>query len=263
MTSWQKTIIITGGSSGIGSALAIRYAEQKNVKLYLFGRSQIKLLEVADTCTKKGASVQIFAGDIRDQDWLKQQIENICNKDKVDLLIAAAGVSAGTTGGRETKDQVDQIFTTNINGTLNTIMPVIPFMISNMTGHIVIISSMAGLIPLASGPSYSASKAALRFFGDALRVYLKQFKIKVSVIIPGYIDTPMTKANNFPMPLIMSVDKAVTIIIKQIAKNKGIIVFPLSTYILLKLMSLLPHQLLDYINFRLPGGPDFSDTKIK
>ncbi|MGI4776073.1 MAG: SDR family NAD(P)-dependent oxidoreductase [Janthinobacterium lividum] len=262
MTGKQKTIIITGSSSGIGFALAARYAAP-NVKLHLFGRSQVRLNLISNICLEKGAKVQIFTGNICDKYWLKEQIQNICNENKVDLLVAAAGVSAGTIGGIETEHQVDEIFSTNLEGALNTLMPALPFMIENMSGHIVLFSSMAGLIPLSSAPSYSASKAAIKFFGDSLRVYLKPFKVRVSVIIPGYIDTPMTRVNNFPMPFIIPVDKATNIIIKGLEKNKGVIAFPISTYILLKFINLLPYKLIDYINSKLPGSPAFGSKNEK
>ncbi|MGS9258911.1 SDR family NAD(P)-dependent oxidoreductase, partial [Salmonella enterica subsp. enterica serovar Infantis] len=79
-------------------------------------------------------------------------------------------------------------------------------------------------------PSYSASKAAVKVFGDSLRSYLRKFSVKVCVVIPGYIDTPMTEVNKFPMPFKISATKAAKIITRNVAKNKGIITFPKLTY---------------------------------
>ena len=138
-------------------------------------------------------------------------------------------------------------------------MPAIPFMIQNKAGTIVLVSSMAGLLGLSSAPSYSASKAAVKVFGDAIRAYLKKFKVKVCVVIPGYIDTPMTIVNNFPMPFKIPVEQAAKIIIQGIETNKGLIVFPKITYFLLKLINLLPYQLIDYVNSKLPGKPSFDE----
>jgi len=189
MTKPKKTIIITGSSSGIGYALAKKYADH-NVSLFLFGRSLDKLAEVSAICASHGAKVQTFAGDVRDELWMKKQIEQICRDNIVDIVISCAGVSAGTLGHPETQIQTDIIFNTNVSGTINTIMPVIPFMIENRHGKIAVVSSMAGLLGLSSAPSYSASKAAIKVFGDALRGYLRPHNIRVAVIIPGYVRTP-------------------------------------------------------------------------
>ena len=258
MTNPEKTIIITGSSSGIGFALAKKYATS-GVSLFLFGRSFEKLAEISRICTEKGAEVQVFAIDVQDASLMKQQIEEICRTRVVDIIIACAGVSAGTLGHPETQTQVDTIFKTNVDGTLNTIIPAIPFMMKKACGHIAVVSSMAGLLGLSSAPSYSASKASVKVFGDALRGYLKGSNIKVSVIIPGYVKTPMTDVNNFPMPFMITADKAADIIIKGLAKNKGIIAFPLTSYFILKLMNLLPYRLIDYINSKLPGKPAFDE----
>lgn len=136
-------------------------------------------------------------------------------------------------------------------------------MITRKKGNIAIISSMAGLIGLSSAPSYSASKACIRVFGEALRGYLKQYNVHTTVVIPGYIKTPMTDVNNFPMPFMISVEKAAEKIIKGISNNKGVIVFPITIYLLLKFLSFLPNQLIDYINSKLPGKPAFENKKFK
>jgi len=252
----KKTIIITGASSGIGKAIAIQYASP-NTRLFLFGRSKDRLDQTASICRMRLAEVIIIINDIRDQEITKIQIENICNNYKVDILISSAGISAGTLGKPETAEQVNEIFSTNLNGNLNVIMPALPFMIKNKMGTIVFISSMAGLIGLSSSPSYSASKAAIKSFADALRAYLKQFHVQVSLVIPGYVDTPMTEVNNFPMPFKISAELAAQIIIKGIEKNKGLIVFPKIIYFALKLLNLLPYRFIDYINSKLPGKPSF------
>lgn len=246
----KKTIVITGSSSGIGKALAMEYANE-NTRLFLFGRSSSRLEEVASICRNNKAEVITITCDVRHEQQMRARIEGICKKHKIDILISCAGISAGTLGTTEVTQQVNQIFATNINGTLNTIMPALPFMIERKHGSIVIISSMAALIGLSSAPSYSASKAAVKTFGDGLRVYLKRFNLQVCVVVPGFIDTPMTKVNKFQMPFKISAYQAAKIIIQGINAKKGLIVFPKSMYFILRLINLLPYPLVDYINSKL------------
>lgn len=252
MNIQKKTIIITGASSGIGAAMAAEYSNP-NTRLFLFGRSIERLAQIEKICLAKNAEVQTFTADIRQENIIANYIKEITKQNKIDLLITCAGVSAGTLNQPETMEQVKDVFETNLNGTLNTIMPIIPHMIANKSGTLVFISSMAGLVGLSSAPAYSASKAAVKIFGDALRAYLKKFNITICMVIPGYVETPMTEKNNFPMPLKISAQEAARIIVRGIEKKQGIITFPKVTYYLLKIFNLLPYQIIDYINAKLPG----------
>jgi short-subunit dehydrogenase len=258
MTNIKKTIIITGASSGLGAELAIKYS-QKGHNLFLFARSKTRLNIIAEKCRNNGANVVTMIADVTDASAMHDYITEIGNNYRIDVVIACAGVSAGTLDGPETPKQTNKIFSTNINGVLNTILPVIPHMIKMRSGNIVIISSMAGLLGLSSAPSYSASKGAVRIFGQALQGYLRSYNIHVSNVIPGYIKTPMTNVNNFPMPLMMSVDKAANKIICGIEKNKHVIAFPMIIFILFKIINLLPSSFVSFINSKLPGKPSFGD----
>jgi len=254
----KKTIIITGASSGLGAALAIKYSNAGN-NLFLFARSKERLNKTADICRKNGAHVTNIIADVTNANEMQQHLDDITEQYSVDIVIACAGVSAGTLDGPETKSQVNKIFATNLNGVLNTIMPLIPHMISKRSGNIVIVSSMAGFLGLSSAPSYSASKGAVRLFSDALNGYLKTYNIHVSTVIPGYIKTPMTAVNQFPMPFQTSAEKAAHKIIHGISRNKGVIAFPIIMYFSMKIFNLLPSRLLSYINSKLPGKPAFEE----
>jgi len=252
------TVLITGASSGLGYQLALNYASS-DVVLILIGRNIERLSELENLCIAKGSRVIVQNLDVTDKSQMSSYLSKITNLHNIDILIACAGVSAGTLDGPERASQVETIFNTNVNGVLNTIMPVIPSMIAKRRGSIVIISSMAGLMGLSSAPSYSASKACVRVFGEALRGYLKQYKINVNIVIPGYIKTPMTEVNKFPMPFMISAEKAAKKIINGINKNKGIIAFPIVIYLLLKCLNLLPNPIITYVNSKLPGKPSFED----
>lgn len=249
-----KNILITGASGGLGSALACEYAESGNT-LYLQGRNRERLEEIANKCRLSGAEVHTKIIDVVNalemQDWIEQADANT----PLDLLIANAGISAGTGGNGESSEQVRRIFATNIDGVINTVQPIIPFMLARKSGQIVIMSSLAGIRALPSSPAYSASKVCVRYYGEALRGNLLKDGVCVSVICPGYIKTPMTDVNNFPMPFIMSAQKAAKIIVKNLEKRKGRIAFPLSLYLPLWWLASLSPCLTDPLFSRLPAKP--------
>lgn len=245
-------ILITGANSGLGRALAEAYGA-KNIRLFLVARNIEKLQEVKKLCENLGSKVEIAKIDVTCHASISKWIRDIDKKYRLDLVIANAGISAGSDGGAEDFNQVNRIFSTNLNGVLNTIHPVIKNFIDRKSGQIVIISSLAGFRGLPSCPAYSASKAAVRLYGQALRGSLMKFGIKVNVVCPGYIKTPMTDVNDFPMPFIMSSKKAATIIKRGISINKPLIAFPFIFYALIYFLSILPNRLTDVIFSKLPS----------
>ncbi len=249
-----KVIVITGASSGLGAALAFEYA-RPGVTLCLTGRNSERLAEVAAKCKDLGAVVITTILDVRDENELAAWLLDIDKKTPVDLVIANAGVSYGTLGGEDIK-QVKDLFATNVDGAINTIHPLIDNMVARKNGQIAIVSSMASFIALPSSPTYSASKAAVRYYGLALRGLLHKYKVNVSVIIPGYIATNMTAVNKFPMPFLMKAEKAAKIIRKELEKNKALIVFPKTMYFFIRLVNLLPLKFLIPLLASLPGKPN-------
>ncbi len=246
-----RKILITGASSGIGAELAKQYANE-GITLYLTARNELRLKEVKNTCTKKGAKVHTKILDIKDKPSVTKWISSI---KEIDLIIANAGISAGTGGGGESVEQVENIFQTNIDGVINTVHPAIDTMKKHKKGQIAIISSLAGYRGLPSSPAYSASKAAVKVYGESLRGVLQKEGISLSVVTPGYIKTPMTDVNDFPMPFIVDVEKAASIIIRKLKKNTSRIAFPFPLYFVVWLMSCLPPFITDPIFARLPEKP--------
>lgn len=184
---------------------------------------------------------------------MKKRLEEIDAKHPLDLVIANAGISAGTEGGPESFDQVKKIFGTDLDGVLNTIHPTIDLMKRRRKGQIALVSSLAGFRGLPSSPAYSASKAAVRVYGEALRGNLEKFGIAVNVICPGYIKTPMTDVNEFPMPFLMKPEKCAQKIKDGLAKNKSRIAFPFPLYFTVWFMTLLSTKITDPLFARLPG----------
>jgi len=236
-----RSILITGASSGIGAALAQHYAA-KNVTLFLTGRNQPRLDVVKAACEKQGANVFTATADVTDKDAMDRLI---CAWDAdipIDLVIANAGLSQK---GEESRESVEKIIAVNLGGVINTIYPLIPAMKQRGRGQIAVISSLAGFRGMPTAVSYSAAKNAVRALGDALRPTLKAYGIGVNVICPGFIKTPLTDVNPFPMPFLMSAEKAAKVIAGAIAKNKKRLLFPLPMAISAWLLASLPVWLTD------------------
>lgn len=247
-----KNILITGAGSGIGRALAVSYSSA-DVNLFLCGRDAEKLKETKILCEQLKANVHLEIIDVTDELALWGWVDKIEEKYALDLVIANAGISAGTEGGPESFEQVKKIFATNVDGVLNLIHPVVDKMKMRKKGQIAIVSSLAGFRGLPSSPAYSATKSAVRVYGEALRGNLAPLGIEVNLICPGYVKTPMTDVNKFPMPFLMDVTKAAEIIKNGLAKNKSRIAFPFPLYFVVWLATLLSTKITDPIFARLPG----------
>lgn len=247
----KLSIFITGASSGLGKALAEAYASS-DVCLFLCGRNKERLFETAANCKEKGAEVYTYLFDVTDAFAAQEAILNADATHPIDLLIANAGISGGVLGEPEGGAQTRQIFNTNIFGVVNSVLPALERMRKRKSGQIAIIASIAGYRGLPSAPAYSASKSCVKAWGEALRGWLRDEKIKVNVICPGFIKTPLTDANVFKMPFLMQPQKAARIIKKGIAKNKAIITFPLPMAFGAWLMSALPSCIIHPILRHLP-----------
>ncbi len=246
-----KHIAITGASSGIGAALALGYAAP-GVTLSLHGRDTARLQRIATQVQACGAQANIATGDVTDRDQMTRWLAMRASALSLDLVIANAGISAGTGGGGESLAQAEQIFAVNVNGVLNTVHGALPSMRAQRRGQIAVMASLAGFRGLPSCPTYSASKAAVRLYGEGLRGELLGSGVRVSVICPGYIRTPMTAVNNFKMPFLMDADEAAQLIKRGLAANKARIAFPFPLYATVWLLGLLPPSWTDGMLSRLP-----------
>lgn len=239
-----RTIVITGASSGIGEALALHYA-RGGARLGLLGRSLSRLEAVAAACRDLGAQTRIGAMDIRARRDMSEWLETFDDESPVDLLIANAGVMAGRAADHaiEASDAGYELVETNVLGTLNAIHPLLPRMMARASGQIAIVSSIAAFIPLPDAPSYGASKAASLSYGLALRGLLEPHGIKVSVICPGYVRTPMMRQESGAKPSAMEPTAAARIIARGLERDKSVIAFPFLFALMTKLGGLLPDRL--------------------
>lgn len=248
-----STILITGASSGIGAALARAYAAP-GITLLLTARNEARLETVAAQCRTRGANVQTHCIDVREKEAFAQYIAAVDVLYPVELVIANAGISAGSFEG-EALSRADEVFAVNLQGVLNTLHPLLPRMIARGRGQVAIMSSLASIRALPSAPAYSASKAAVRFYGDALRGELKPHGVHVSVICPGWITTPLTAINDFPMPFLMAPERAARLIIHRLGQKKARIAFPGLLYGVLRILDALPLWVSDPLFARLPKKP--------
>ncbi|WP_119168821.1 SDR family NAD(P)-dependent oxidoreductase [Algihabitans albus] len=252
MTADPKHILITGASSGIGAALARRYAGAGR-RLTLTGRDAARLAGVAADCRAAGAEVAALTLDVTDRAATAQAIEAADRARPLDLLIANAGVSGGTgKAGAEPEEQARRIFATNLDGLLNSVQPAVALMTARGRGQLGLMASLAAFRGFPGAPAYSASKAAVRVYGEALRGHLADKGVSVSVICPGYVKSPMTAVNAFPMPLLMEAERAAEIIAKGLARDRARIAFPRRLYALVWLLAALPPALIDPLLRRLP-----------
>jgi len=245
-------ILITGASSGLGAALAQGYAAA-GVTLFLTGRDEARLAAVAQACRERGAEVVAATLDITDRNAVAAWVAASDRHRPLDLVIANAGISAGTAGGTEGEEQTRAIFAVNLDGTVNTVMPAVAAMRPRGHGQIALMSSMAGFRGVGGAPAYCGSKAAVRVWGEALRGALAADGIAVSVICPGFVVTPMTDVNNFAMPFLMEADRAARLIRRKLAANTGRIAFPWPMAALAWLAAALPDALADRLTRHLPA----------
>jgi len=233
-------ILITGASSGLGAALALAYAAN-GVTLFLGARNSERLQQVAEDCRKRGAAVETTIVDVTDRAAMEQWIRASDARHDLTLVIANAGISGGTGNQLgETAEQTRAIFAANLDGVLNALLPAIPLMQARKAGQIAIMASLAGFRGLPSAPAYCASKAAVKVWGEGIRGWLAGDGIGVSVICPGFIATAMTKTNRFPMPFLMTAEKAAQIMKKGIGANRARIAFPWQTAFMVWLLAALP-----------------------
>ncbi|NIA70300.1 SDR family NAD(P)-dependent oxidoreductase [Pelagibius litoralis] len=246
-----KSIVITGGSSGIGAALALRYAGPDRF-LALSGRDRQRLDDVAAQCRAAGAEVDTRVLDVCDRDALEAWLGEVDDHHPLDLVIANAGVSAGTGAFGEDALQTRHILSVNVDGVVSTVLAAVALMRPRGRGQVAIVSSLAAFRGFPGAPAYCASKAAVRVWGEALRGMVAGDGLSVSVICPGYVKSRMTAVNEFPMPFLMEAERAAAIIERGLAAGKARIVFPRRLFAVVWLLALLPPAWTDPLLRRLP-----------
>lgn len=251
-----RTALITGASSGIGQALAVALARPGAV-LHLSGRNATRLEAVAHACGVRGATVQPRIVDVRDADTMGAWITNA---GPLDLVVANAGVSAGT-GDHAPEDpaQARALFATNLEGVLNTVLPAMavmaeqPASADGLRGRIAAIASIAAFVPAPGAAAYCASKAAVDTWVVAAAYGARRQGINLTSVCPGYVRSRITARNRFPMPGLMDADRAAAIILRGITAGRVRIAFPWWMALAARCAGLLPPRLLGALLATQPG----------
>lgn len=250
----KKNILITGASAGIGSALALRFANTNTAtRLFLLARNEKKLKTVADSCLEAKANndkleVIIHPSDVSKTDEIQALIEKIDEEYPIDLIICNAGVtnSVGRKGQAETWDEITQVIDINVYGVLACLNPLISRMQQRKQGQIAIVSSLAAFYGMPVTPIYCASKAAVKCYGESLRGWLKHDNIKVNMIYPGFVKTDLSDQLKVDKHFMITTEKAADIIATGIEKNKASISFPWILTIGIRSLNILPSRLADF-----------------
>ena len=236
----NKSIWITGASSGIGKALAIKFANE-GWKVAASARRENLLKELS----QESENIYPFPLDVTNIDQCKTVFENIIEKFKdIEISIFGTGIHDPKSEKKFNLDKIREIMEVNYFGTMNCINAVYNYYNNKKSGQISIISSVAGYRGLPAAGAYCASKAALTSFAESLNFDMRMKNVRVSLISPGFIKTPMTDQNDFPMPMIKTPEFAADEIYKGLVTKKSFeIHFPKAFTYFLKFLQLLPISL--------------------
>jgi len=240
-----KTVLITGASSGIGEGLAHRFAHEGH-SLVLLARREDVLSKLAEKLKTKGVRAISIPCDVTQKPQVVAAVKRAKEElGQIDIAIANAGIGLPSPSISFESTPYEKVFQTNLFGAIHLIEAVLPDMLTQKSGQLVGIGSLAAYLGLPGAGAYCASKAALWHMFQSLRIDLKPKGITVTIIHPGYIKTPLTDRNDFPMPFLMPLDKGIEKIYMAIEKQKREYAFPWQLAIPAHLSRLCPRWLVD------------------
>ena len=236
----KKVIWITGASSGIGRALSIKFAKEGWI-VAASARRESLLQEL----NKINENIYSFPLDVTNINRCKIVFENIIEKFRnIEISIFGTGIHDPESEKEFSLEKIRKIMEVNYFGTMNSINSVYGYYNNKKSGQISIISSVAGYRGLPAAGAYCASKSALTSFAESLHFEMKRKNVRVSLVSPGFIKTPMTDQNDFPMPMIKSPEFAAEQIYIGLVKKKGFeIHFPKAFTFIMKLLSIIPSSI--------------------
>lgn len=248
----DRVAVVTGASSGIGRELARRIAAEGG-RVGLIARRAAELEALRQEIVAAGGTAVVAPADVTDRGQVEAALADVRSQlGPLDLVIANAGVGGGTHVAPPNLDQIERIIRVNFLGVVYTLGAALPEMLARGRGHLVAVSSLAGYAGLPGQSAYCASKAAVNVFLDGLRTQLHGSGVRVTTICPGFVRTPLTARNDFPMPLLMDVGEAADHILWAIRRGRRVYNFPRRLYLLVRLSRWLPDRLLRRL---VLGGP--------
>lgn len=223
----HRCVLITGATGAIGSALANEYAT-RDTHLILHGRNLAVLEQVAESCRAQGAQVTLSNIELGDETALANWLDELCTHHLPDIVIANAGKNTHPQqmGELEAWPDVQALLDINLTTPIAMTHHLVPAMRARGSGQLVFISSLAAWHGLPSTPTYSASKAAIKAYGEGLRGLLAPAGIGVTVVMPGYVTSPMCNAMPGPKPWEWPPERAARVIARGIAANRPRVSFP-------------------------------------
>ena len=247
-------VFLTGASSGLGSALARRYAAEGAV-LGVYARRVDLLQHLAGTLAP--ATCAVYTGDVRDASALRAAAHDFMARyGTPDVVVANAGVSVGTlTAHEDDNDAFRTVLDTNVLGMVHTFQPFLSAFVAGKRGKLVGVASVAGFRGLPGSGAYSASKAAAISYLESLRVELRGSGVEVITLCPGYVATPMNEKNPYPMPFLLSADEAARLMVRAISRGRRFYVFPWQMAWVGRLLRALPRPVYDLVFARAPRKP--------
>ena len=239
MSENQKKIWITGASSGIGKAVAEKFAAE-GWKVAVSARRKELLQDMA-----KDQNISSFPLDVTDRSQINNVFQNILKEfGNIDVCLFSSGTYEPKDEQSIDPDKIKNVINVNFLGVIDCVKTVEDYFKNKKTGHISIVSSIAGYRGLPNSSGYGPSKAALTNFCESIYFDFKKFGVRVSVISPGFIKTPLTDKNEFPMPFLKTVDYAANQIFNGLVKSNAFeIHFPKGLTLTLKFLRILPYKL--------------------
>ena len=236
----KGSVWLTGGGPGIGKELT-KILCDNGYDVIISGRRKDKLNEVARYNKKKIFPFKLDVSNLKEASTVAKKI--IKKFRRVDLLILNAAIYSPGSLKEISPINAKKVIDINLIGVINCLPTILNMMKKENKGHVIFVSSPAGYKGMPGAGLYGVTKSGLTFLAETLKIELEQFNIKVQVVHPGFIKTPMTDKNSFPMPFLMSPEKAAKIIFSKIHSNVFEIYFPKMLLIPMKLISLLPYKI--------------------
>jgi short-subunit dehydrogenase len=248
------TILITGASSGIGAALSEVYSGPES-RLVLWGRDAARLEATATRCRTRGANVQSVVFDLYEVTAIAGRLEQCDDATPIDLAVFNAGLGGTTPVDRvvESPTRAYEVSTINFTAAVVGASAIAARMVARGRGHIALVSSIAETFPLPMAPSYSGSKAGLKMFADALRLRVAKHGVGVTVVAPGFVDTPMSRQVSAPKPFMITAEVAAQRMKRAIDRKSRNAVVPWPYAVLRTLYRPLPRFVRDAIALAMPS----------